>query len=187
MLWVMRPRASSEALAAHAAALFRGLLRPVAADHAPSQTIDRFDYALTHLDRRELWELYAQARFQREATKQIWWEALGGVPDIVRSQIWRCEAPTPTPTLPFFQTANVWAFLTRAAIAPASALRGRATAHVRLLIEEGLRHAAFVLEPRDVKRRDQLFALWTANLDDLGSLDDLDRGQEPRYVPSDAQ
>lgn len=180
-----RSREHNEALAGRCASLFRSLLRPVTTNRLPAERIELFDYALTHLDRKHLWDLYLHERCEREDAKLEWWALLAtlGVPEVERSKMIRFEAEMPDRARTAFERVAVHAFLARAAITPASALRGRAVPWLENYLGEGLEYAAFVVASGVPEKRKALIELWSSAIPNLGN---LDRGQEPLYVPSDA-
>jgi hypothetical protein len=178
------------ALAERCASLFRSVLRPVAAavnsDALFSKgDVELYDYALTHLDRKYLWELYTKQRILREQAKRAMWAELkkGHEDDfdyVPPPELVNAYYADPVRT----RTILIHAFLARACIAPATALKGRAIDFLMVYLIEGLEYASRLLIPTDETKRLELLELWKGALPNLSN---LDTRQEGLYVPSDAR
>jgi len=179
-----RSRAQNEALAAHVAELFRGLLRPVTSGRVPEPEIALLDFSLQapQLDRKRLWERYLGYRLRRDNAKHECWKALPW--DMPAEEKVRRINTRDGALDPLLDTVNLYAFLARACLAPASALKGRALFFIEQYVKEGFEHAAWLLAPTDEPRRKELLELWTAAIPNLSN---LDRRQEALYVPSNAR
>lgn len=183
-----RTRAQNLQLAERCAFLFRSLLHHVAAvasDADLKADVERYDYALTHLDRHYLWELYKKHRILREHAKRLMWDELrrGHEDDfdyVAPPEAVNAIANDNIRSRPFL----VHAFLARACIAPATALKGRSIDHLMVYMLEGLDYASRLLVPTDEARRKELLEQWKAALPNLSN---LDTRQEGLYVPSDAR
>lgn len=176
-----RSRAQNEALAARTAELFRGLLRPVTAGRVSDEEIALLDFALQapQLDRKHLWERYLRYRRARDNAKNACWNALPW--DMPAEEKARRINTRDGALGPLLDNVSLYAFLARACLAPAAALRGRA---IEQYTKEGLEYAAWLLAPTDETRRKELLELWLAALPNLSN---LDRRQEALYVPSNAK
>jgi hypothetical protein len=117
----MRSRAQSEALASTIAKFFLSLVHRLEAEGVfATVDIKLHKYALEVVDRDRLWELYIKERGARTA-------ALRSMDD--------------TRTPDFYTHA----FLARAMVAPASALRGRAVHFIRTYADEGVEYASHLV------------------------------------------
>lgn len=110
----------NQARAGHAAEVFLHVLRQlVGANVVPLEVVREHEYALVRLDREDLWRLYLTERSLRARAAV---EA----------------ATTPSAERNFL----LHAFLARAMVATASALRGRASSFISLYVAEGVAYAS---------------------------------------------
>lgn len=114
-----RTRDQNIALAIQVAHRFQGLMHRLVGDGAVTEDeVRAYDHALRLLDREALWNLYLTTRHERN---------LAAV-RAAESNEWR--------------QYNLLAFLARALIATASALKGRATHFIEGYLDEGIGYAA---------------------------------------------
>lgn len=177
-----RTRVQNEALAQALADFFRGLLHRLVGETSlpDAERSARIDYALTHLDRTELWDLYMQERSLRSNALQPFYNS------------WRAEHPDPTVSSPMLaeipgqaqRLFRLHAFLARCCIVPASTLKGRSWFFIQSYVDEGIEHAAYVLAPDDPARRATLIEHWSTSIPNPGNLDTRHEG---RYATSNVR
>lgn len=121
----MRTRKENELLAGTLANLLRGLLHQVAAKlELPALEVAHFEFALTWLDRRTLWNLYGIERGLRDAA------------------------------VPNSTEFHLHAFLARVVMIPAATLRDRSDASLGSMTREAVQHAARLVSKDDAEQEE---------------------------------
>lgn len=183
-----RTRAQNETIARAVAQIFRSLLHQVsAAAHWSDPVVPEFvelEDAMQSPNTERMWKHYLAFRNLRERLLIAWgkrYEAHCAT----RSMKERLKNPLPSmeETEPATAcTYHYYAFLARAMLAPATALKGRGLPHIERYLREGLEHASYVIAAADAERRTSLVNLWRTAIPDLRNL--VDSPPKEGYVRS---